>query len=267
MQARPAGSTEQRGLGLVAQILISGGVLLLVIGSMLAYPYIDSRLAAPPAPTSVSPCQQQPSTTPTTTCTPSTAVPTPAARSYIPAATATATSVPPVTSTPALPTRLVIPVIDVDAPIVPTSLNAAEAGGEAQPLWEVPAMYATGWHETSAPLGVGGNTVLNGHNATNGEVFRNLYKLKAGDAIIVYSSDTQYTYAVSETVILLEAGQPLEARLGNARYILPTEDERLTLVTCHPYGSLRYRLIVIARPMTTVERRGDQFSSVDWEEL
>ena len=58
-----------------------------------------------------------------------------------------------------------------------------------------------------------------------------------------------YTYAVSEILLLPEAGQPLEVRLDNARYILPTADERLTLVTCHPYGSLRYRLIVIAFPM------------------
>ena len=41
----------------------------------------------------------------------------------------------------------------------------------------------------------------------------------------------------------------MEVRLKNARHILPTEDERLTLVTCHPYGSLQYRLIVIAFPV------------------
>jgi sortase (surface protein transpeptidase) len=53
---------------------------------------------------------------------------------------------------------------------------------------------------------------------------------------------------VSETLILPEAGQPLGVRRENARYVMPTDDERLTLVTCHPYGSLRNRLIVIARP-------------------
>jgi len=109
-------------------------------------------------------------------------------------------------------------------------------------------MYAAGWHETSAPLGVPGNTVLNGHNTTHGEIFRDLYTLEVGDAIIVYSGDTLYAYAVTEILILPEGGQPLEVRIENARYILPTDDERLTLVTCHPYGSLRYRLIVIAHP-------------------
>ena len=93
-----------------------------------------------------------------------------------------------------------------------------------------------------------GNTVLNGHNTTHGEVFRDLYTLQVGDAITIYAGDVPHTYAITETLILPEAGQPLEVRLENARYILPTDDERLTLVTCHPYGSLRYRLIVIARP-------------------
>ena len=122
------------------------------------------------------------------------------------------------------------------------------ANGQTQAAWAVPAMYAAGWHETSAPLGVPGNTVLNGHNTTNGEVFRDLYTLEAGDTITSYSGDTPYTYAVTSVLILPEAGQPLEVRVENARYILPTDDERLTLVTCHPYGSLRYRLIVIAHP-------------------
>jgi sortase (surface protein transpeptidase) len=53
---------------------------------------------------------------------------------------------------------------------------------------------------------------------------------------------------VTEVLILPEAGQPLEVRIENAYYVLPTDDERLTLVTCHPYGSLRNRLIVIAHP-------------------
>ena len=152
------------------------------------------------------------------------------------------------TPTPALPTRIVIPAINVDAPVVPVSWDTIEADGQAQAAWEVPAMYAAGWHETSAPLGVPGNTVLNGHNTTNGEVFRDLYTLEAGDTITSYSGDTPYAYAVTAVLILPEAGQPLEVRVENARYILPSDDERLTLVTCHPYGSLRYRLIVIAHP-------------------
>jgi len=127
--------------------------------------------------------------------------------------------------------------------------------GQTQAAWEVPDVYAAGWHETSAPLGVLGNTVLNGHNTTNGEIFRDLYTMEVGDTITVYAGDAPYTYTLAEMLILPEGGQPMEVRLENARYILPTDDERLTLVTCHPYGSLRNRLIVIARP---IEMNNDQ---------
>ncbi|MGD8997583.1 MAG: sortase [Anaerolineae bacterium] len=147
-----------------------------------------------------------------------------------------------------MPSRIVIPTLGIDAPVLKVSWCKKEINGQAQAAWEVPDGYAAGWHETSALLGVVGNTVLNGHNTTNGEIFRDLYTLKPGDDIVLYSEQISRTYAVSETLILREADQPLEVRLENARYVAPTDDERLTLVTCHPYGSLRNRLIVIARP-------------------
>ena len=136
----------------------------------------------------------------------------------------------------------------MDAPILPVSWNPVTVDGQSQAIWEVPDTYAAGWHETSAPPGAGSNVVLNGHNTAHGEVFRDLYQLKAGTVITIYADEISYTYTVSDILILPEAGQPLEVRQKNAQYILPTEDERLTLVTCHPYGSLRYRLIVIAHP-------------------
>ena len=112
----------------------------------------------------------------------------------------------------------------------------------------VPATSAAGWHSNSAALGIPGNTVLSGHNTGNGEVFRDLYLLEEGDEIIVYSGDTPYTHTISKVVLLREEDQPVEVRRRNARYVEPTIDERLTLVTCHPYGSLRYRLVVVAHP-------------------
>lgn len=148
----------------------------------------------------------------------------------------------------AIPTRILIPKINVDAPVVAASTVQVEIDAQTQSVWEVPDAYAAGWHKTSAPLGVAGNTVLNGHNTTNGEVFRELFTLDAGDRIVAFSGDTQYAYSVSEVLVLPEGGQPLEVRTANAQYILHTPDERLTLVTCHPYGSLRNRLIVIAQP-------------------
>jgi sortase A len=250
---RNLGSTQAAGSGLTAQVLIWVGALLLLVGGLLAYPYFGSRMATfPPTPTVTSSLPPPAVPSPTATDVPPTGRPTLAPDlTHTPPPTPTPTHAP--TPTPALPTRIVIPSIGVDAPVFPVSWRTIEVDGQEQVAWEVLDMYAAGWHETSAPLGVPGNVVFNGHNTTNGEIFRDLYTLETGDHIVVYSDDTPYTYAVSEVLILPEAGQPLEVRVENAQYALPTEDERLTLITCHPYGSLRYRLIVIARPMATLE--------------
>jgi sortase A len=164
--------------------------------------------------------------------------------------TETPTEVPTETPTPipAIPTRLVVAHLGIDAAVVPVSWRAAGEANQGEGAWDVPDEGLVGWHDDSAPLGGLGNTVLNGHNTTGGEVFRNLYQLGAGDEISVYSNDRAFLYEVSEVLILPELGQPREVRESNASYLQPTEDERLTLVTCHPYGSLRNRLIVIARP-------------------
>lgn len=164
---------------------------------------------------------------------------------------------PPPTATPGpvgvLPERIRIPAIRLDAPVVPIDWEIVETNEGPQGVWQVPNWRAAGWHETSAPLGVPGNTVLNGHNTTYGEVFRDLYRLREGAEILVEGANgLTYTYTIEALYILREAGQPLEVRLENARYILPTTDERLTLVTCHPYGSLQNRLIVIARPIVAL---------------
>ena len=251
---RDRGSARRPGRALLSWLLVGSGVALLVVGAVLVYPYIRSRLVRLPAPTTTLP-PPSPSATvaflpliepPADVAGTSTAVPGPSTPG---SATATTPIPPAPTPTPALPMRIVIPEIDVDAPVVTVSLDPAELDGQVRSVWGVPASYAAGWHDTSAPLGVPGNTVLNGHNTTNGEVFRDLYTLAISDVVTVYSNDASYTYEISEILILPEAGQPLEVRLENARYILPTGDERLTLVTCHPYGSLRNRLIVIAHPV------------------
>jgi LPXTG-site transpeptidase (sortase) family protein len=230
----------------MGRAFIWGGLLLLLFGGFLLYPYAGSRLAAP-LPTSTGVSYALP---PTVTSVPIT---------HTPTLTSTLTSVltftlrpsltPTPTPLPVIPERIVIPIIGLDAPVVPVSWTMVKVDGQEQPVWDLPDTRAAGWHETSASLGVPGNTVLNGHNTNNGEVFRNLYKLKSGDEIVLHAGRVAYTYAITETLILPEAGQPLEVRIENARYIQPTEDERLTLVTCHPYGSLRNRLIVIAHPI------------------
>jgi len=110
------------------------------------------------------------------------------------------------------------------------------------------ADYAVGWHKTSAHPGHNGNIVLNGHHNIRGEVFRYLVDLEVGDTVLLYVKEQVYHYAVSEKHILKEKGESLQVRRENASWIAPTEDERLTIVTCWPYTNNTHRLVVVAKP-------------------
>jgi len=253
--------------GVVTSLLIGTGVILLIAGGVSAYPYVDSRLSRPRrTPVQTAGTDQPPISSPTND--PSTPGPTrrrtrvyPSTPETSPTSTGATISgaVPSATVSPSAlttqepkttpPSRIVIPALSVDAPVVPVLPHKLELEGKTHQVWDVPNDYAAGWHRTSATMGEGGNVVLNGHNTNHGEVFRDLHRLHVGDEIILRSQHVSRTYSVSQILILPEAGQPLEARLANARYVMPTDDERLTLVTCHPYGSLRNRLIVLARPI------------------
>jgi len=150
----------------------------------------------------------------------------------------------------AIPDRLVIPAIQLDAPIVPATLRTIAYMGKDYPQWKAPNSFAAGWPSTSAVPGIIGNTVLFGHNNTDGEIFAHLVDLKVNDLIILYSGNQKFIYAVALKMILPERNQPVDIRLQNARWILPSEDERLTLLTCWPYTSNTDRLVIVAVPVS-----------------
>jgi len=152
------------------------------------------------------------------------------------------------------PERIVIPAIQLDAPVVAVEFEEVKYGQETYRQWEVPEYFAAGWHRTTAPLGTPGNTVLNGHHNFHGQVFAHLADLEVGDRILVYSGETAFGYAVALKLILPERDQPLEVRVANARWIQSSQDERLTLVTCWPYYSNTHRVIVVATLIGLPER-------------
>jgi LPXTG-site transpeptidase (sortase) family protein len=147
-----------------------------------------------------------------------------------------------------MPSRLVIPAIQLDAPVVQALPALTSINGQEFRIWDVPAGYLAGWHTDSAWLGQPGNMVLNGHHNVHGQVFARLIDLEVGAEILVGGQTYGYRYRVTERLLLPEKDQPLEVRLANAHYILPTSDTRLTLVTCWPYETNTHRLIIIAEP-------------------
>ena len=146
------------------------------------------------------------------------------------------------------PLRIIIPTLGVDAPIHPAGLQTHQEGQRTYQQWSVPNAYAAGWHESSAPLGQKGNTVLNGHNNVHGAIFGELRKLAVGEQIVLVGAEGITVYRVVHHELLEEHGVPLRERLQNANWIAPTDDERLTLVTCWPNTTNSHRLIVVAVP-------------------
>jgi len=155
----------------------------------------------------------------------------------------------PTPATPEIPTRLIIPAIELEAPILPVEAEIVNIAGKEYQIWHAPDEFGAGWHASSATLGVAGNTVLNGHHNVNGEVFKRLVDLEPGDEIIVESESGTHHYKIVNKMILEEKYAPIEQRVQNAQWILPSQDERLTLVTCWPYESNTHRLVLVASPV------------------
>ena len=121
-------------------------------------------------------------------------------------------------------TRIVIPKINVDAPIVE---------GVA---WE-DLKKGVGHLPSSAQPGERGNLYLAAHNDIFGEIFRNLDELEKGDAFFIYAGKAKYRYVVNEKRII----NPTDVEV-----MLPTTKPVVTLQTCHPYLIDTHRLVVIA---------------------
>ena len=147
------------------------------------------------------------------------------------------------------PVRIVIPAIDLDAPVSSISLRKIVDGDQTYYQWPVPNEFMAGWHDNSARLGTAGNTVLNGHHNIYGEVFRDLIDVPKGAEIILYDGSQSYTYRVTVIEILAERGQPMDVRIENAHWMQSTADERITLITCWPYTDNSHRLVIVAEPV------------------
>ena len=162
-------------------------------------------------------------------------------------ATVTPPSRPPATSPP---TRLVIPKIGLDIPVLPVGTRTTGVGGRTRTVWgDVP--NAGGFHDTSAYPGNPGNTVINGHRDILGAVFRHLDSVEIGDEMTLYVGEVAYPYRVVEVLVVPEVFASASQRAENLRLIGYMPEERLTLVTCTPVALATHRLLVVAWPAET----------------
>ncbi len=145
------------------------------------------------------------------------------------------------------PTRLFIPSINLDSAVIPVGWKLVEINGQTYGEWLVDDNLV-GWHKLSAKVGEVGNTVLNGHSNVHGQVFRDLHQLQLGSEIILFAGENARRYVVTERIEVQEANVSQEERERNAQLIAPTDDERLTLITCTQPGAT-HRLLVIAHPV------------------
>lgn len=152
---------------------------------------------------------------------------------------------------PNQPARILIPALDVDAPVRAVQIERVEEGGQTLFRWQVPNEYAAGWHTDSAPLGRRGNTVLNGHHNIHGAIFGDLSSLDTGaDIYLEDVAGNRYHYQIAEEYLFPERDEGIAVRRGNASWMERKPDERITIVTCWPRTDNTHRLVVIAKPVT-----------------
>jgi sortase A len=104
--------------------------------------------------------------------------------------------------------------------------------------------YSEGKLKTAMPGAKTGNFALAGHRNTHGEPFRYINRLKAGDEVVVETQDKYYVYKTTSTLPVTSPSNtsvigpvpPQSGFTGPGRYI--------TLTTCTPEFTSKYRLIV-----------------------
>ena len=120
------------------------------------------------------------------------------------------------------PTRVVIPSINIDAPVT--------EGTDWESL-----KYQVGHQPGTANPGQRGNLVLAAHNDVYGEIFRYLPDVPLGEIVTVYAGEQAYHYRIADRRIILP---------NQGEVMLPTTGPTLTLISCYPYLIDTYRIVL-----------------------
>lgn len=127
------------------------------------------------------------------------------------------------------PTRISLPKVKIDLAVTEATVTDGS--------WEISPDGASHWDNSANP-GQPGNIVIYGHNKTN--LFGPIRWLELDDEIVLTDDQNQkYHYRIVNTVIVSP---------NDIAYLLPTEEETLTLYTCTGFWDSQ-RYLVIAQPI------------------
>ena len=236
-------------------------------------------LVTPPSAATITPpstVSEPAQPAPTATVAPTSPAPLPPTRTPLQAEAATATA-PALTATSApsatsvlasAPVRLVIPDLKMDVPVVEMGWRVVQTAGGPRSDWVIPKNEA-GHHINSALLGDEGNLVISGHNNIYGEVFKPISFVWDNDTAIQVDNFTdrsdlltgrtielfdaagqEFKYTISAFYRLKDTGVPLQQRIANGRFMEPTDQAQVTIITCWPPTSNTHRLVLVAVPAT-----------------
>lgn len=139
--------------------------------------------------------------------------------------------------------RLIIPKLNIDVPVAfnisTNEVDAAMNHGVAQ--FSIPG--------ANALPGQVGNLVISGHSAGDiyssnpyKFIFSGLERLNVGDLIYINYESVRYTYQMTKSEVV----EPTDV----AALIYTTNKPMLTLITCTPLGTSRFRLLISAEQIS-----------------
>jgi sortase A len=135
---------------------------------------------------------------------------------------------------PAMPTGSAVAIIKI--PKIGVEKTVVQGVG-------VPDLKKGPGHYPNTPMpGQQGNAAIAGHRTTYGAPFYNLDQLKPSDPILITTVQGSFRYEVMGTQIV---------RPSEVSVLDNTDDNRLTLTTCHPRFSASSRMIVTAKLIGT----------------
>ena len=166
------------------------------------------------------------------------------------------------------PVRLTIPDLKIDVPVTEMGWRVVETANGPRSDWVIPKNEA-GHHINSALLGESSNLVISGHNNIFGQVFKPISFAWDNDARTQVDSFTdrsdvltgrtlqlfdatgqQFDYVIRDFYRLKDTGVSAQQRIANGRFMEPTDQAQVTVITCWPPTSNTHRLVVVAVPVT-----------------